>query len=299
MSHDTPDPEPEREPVPEPVVEPVPTAASSPAEPGAEAESVPADAPALVPDAAAAPVPADAPPPPSYKPRRRGRTTLLIASAAVLGVLAGGGLGYRVQQNREPTPLPPLIGPMLAQPKGVGPDPARPAGQDRDVVYQADLFKLLMPTPKGAEEQFRDWMSLSDYADSYNGTDYMFRTFATNDYQRGVRAEWTDPHKAYVIVSLTQFRDEAAPYAPELFIEQQELADDDPEDGPSHAVPGVSSGYVWGSAKAHKEAGYLPEYEARGLAQIGNIYVEVFVNSPHPVPYSTVMSVMKKQLERL
>lgn len=127
MSHDTPDPEPEREPVPEPAVEPVPTAVSAPAEPGAEA--VPADAPtpALVPDAdaAAVPVPADAPPLPSYKPRRRGRTTLLIASAAVLGVLAGGGLGYRVQQNREPTPLPPLIGPMLAQPKGVGPEPAR------------------------------------------------------------------------------------------------------------------------------------------------------------------------------
>ena len=60
------------------------------------------------------------------RPRRRGRTTLLIACAALLGAVAGVCTGYVVQADREPTALPPLSLTTVAQAKGEGPEVGAP-----------------------------------------------------------------------------------------------------------------------------------------------------------------------------
>jgi hypothetical protein len=246
------------------------------------------------------PFPEPFPAPPAYKPRRRGRTTLLIAAAAVLGVLAGGGLGYRIQQERPPTPLPPLTGPVLAQPKGAGPAaPKLPAAQDGGLVYRGDLLKLLVPTPKGGKETYRDWMSLAEYAEEYTRADVEFRNLTSNAFQRSVEADWTGKKNAYYEVHLTQFRDEGYANAPSFFEDQKSVDDSLPEDGRPHDLTDVGSGRVWGSGRAESHAGYLPIYRGRGIARVGNIYVEVYVNSLHPVKYTTVRSLLEKQLERL
>lgn len=58
--------------------------------------------------------------------RRRGRTALLIATAAVLGLVGGACAGYLIQADREPTKLPSLSQPVVAQAKGAGPEPCPP-----------------------------------------------------------------------------------------------------------------------------------------------------------------------------
>lgn len=296
LSHDAPVPEPPAPPgPPSPAgVQPVPESAPV-SEPTAVPEPAPFSEPAPVPEAALVPEAA-----PASKRRRRGRTTLLIAAAAVLGVLAGGGLGYRVQYERKPTPLPPLTGPALAQPKGPGkPAPVLPPSQDRNAVYAGNLLDLLVPVPKGAKHVDREWDTLLEYASDFRDPSWAFTTFAQNDFQRSAYVEWTDSHRRLYLVRLTQFRDEAAPYTPTVLDDQQNINDADDERGPSHTVPGVGNGFVWGSAKPEVKAGYLPLYEGRGLVQIGNILVEVFVDSPDPVKSAVVMSVTKKQVGRL
>ena len=239
-------------------------------------------------------------PPPVVKPRRRGRTTLLIASAAVLGVLAGGGLGYRIQQQRTPTPLPPLTGPVLAQPKGAGAAPKTlPASQDSDVIFDGNLLKLLVPTPKGAKEEDRDWESLADYAERFTKPAGAFVEFAGDDFRRAADASWMVGHHTVVTVELAQFRDDASPYAPERISDQSMFNDDDPQLGDSHDVPNTLDGKAWGSDKPERRAGYEPVYYGHGLARVGNIVIEVFVASDRPVQAGTVSSLVTKQLERL
>ncbi|MEE4545738.1 hypothetical protein V2S66_27685 [Streptomyces sp. V4-01] len=276
-------------PVPGPVPEPDPAAAPEPA-PEPESEAAP--------EPAATPWPA--PPPPSYEPRRRGRTTLLIAAAAVLGVLAGGGLGYRIQDQRAPTPLPPLAGAPPAQPKGAGTAAAAlPAAQDRDAVFQGDLLTLLMPTPKGGKQKDRGWVSLIDFAEQYERPAAAFTDFARNDFRRAADVAWLAGAHTRYHVTLAQFRDEAAPHTPEELLDQGTYADENSKLGDSVQIPATMDGKVWPSAAPYRDPGYEPDYFSLGVARVGDIYVEVTVDSTRPVTSSVVMAVIKTQLERL
>ncbi|GAA3372818.1 hypothetical protein GCM10020367_29950 [Streptomyces sannanensis] len=60
----------------------------------------------------------------SPRSRPRGRTTVIIAVAALLGVVGGTAVGYRIQADRPPTSLPPLNQPGLAY-------PAKPLPKDK------------------------------------------------------------------------------------------------------------------------------------------------------------------------
>lgn len=233
--------------------------------------------------------------------RRRRRTALITTSAAVLGVLAGGLLGYGIQDHRAPTPLPPLTGAMPVQPAGAGPAPkALPVSQDRNAVYRGDLLKLLVPTPKGAKEENRSWMSLADYAENFENPAGAFTGLVDHQYQRGADAEWSDRKStSYFTVRLIQFRDDAAPWAPQEMIYQANLASGDSGYGASLDVPGTVDGQVWGSAGPESDPGHVPYYSGHGQARVGNIYVEVWVDGIKPIKASTVLAVMKRQLVRL
>lgn len=233
-------------------------------------------------------------------PRRRGRTTVLIAAAAVLGVLAGAGVGYRIQYDREPTPLAPLAGAMPVQPKGAAPAaPALPASQDRAAIYGGNLLDLLVPVPKGAKDSERVWMSLTGFAEAFDDPAATFKEFATGGFQRSVRADWAGEPGTYDEVELIQFRDEGTAYASSLFPQWASANTYDSAYGTSVEIPGVTNGYVWPSGKPVTQDGYEPEYHGRALAQVGNILIEVFVDRLHPVTASTVLPVINEQLERL
>ncbi len=109
---------------------------------------------------------------PASRPRRRGRTTLLIAVAAVLGVVAGTCTGFLVQANRAPDALPSLSQATLTQAKGLTSEPLS-AAQDRRVKVDGDLRKLLLKRPSGARDADYTtgedgWLDLAGYAEMYD-----------------------------------------------------------------------------------------------------------------------------------
>ncbi len=173
-------------------------------EPSSDAPE-PSDAPEAVPAPAAA-VP-DAP-----RGRRRGRTAALIGAALVLGLVAGTCAGYLVQAGREPTPLPPLSQPVLAQAEGEGPDPLS-AARDRRVRTDGDLRKLLLKKPHGAKSadwlQGSDgWLDLADYAESYTVPYETFGDLITDEFRRAAVTAWEADDGYTVEISLVQFRQE-------------------------------------------------------------------------------------------
>jgi hypothetical protein len=250
------------------------------------------------------------PPEPESEPRRRGRTSLLIAAAAALGVLAGVGTGYQIQYQRPDTPLPPLAQPELKQPKAPAAKTAPlTATEDTLVRTNGDLRKLLVPRPKGAKDwliPFGDdgWVSLYDYAATFDDPKLMFGELAKNGFRRLADATWTTggygDHYTDTEVRLIQFRDDTDTYA------QTHLADmSSYMYGTGYAgnngtlIPGSVDGYVWVYSKPKTEAGYLPQYTARALARQGGIVVDIWITSAKPLSGKAVMSLAKRQLERL
>lgn len=282
---------PAQEPLPpEQPPEPEPAESAAPAESGEAAASAES--------AGVPPLPEAAPRP----PRRRGRTALILAVAAVVGVLAGGGVGYKIQHDRPPTALPPLTGPELVRPKGAGPELAPlPVGQDRAAVYDGDLLKLLVPTPrtKGTKEAERKWLTLSDYASDFTKPEAVFTILAGNDFRRAAVATWVNTASRTVVdVELVQFRDQADAYASRWFGDQESYPATSAQYRSGVHIPGTVDGQVWGSGMPDSGSDVFP-YSGGSLARVGNIVVDVEVNSEHPVAAKTVMSLIEQQLERL
>ncbi|MFF7214454.1 hypothetical protein ACFZAU_28610 [Streptomyces sp. NPDC008238] len=247
--------------------------------------------------------------PPVRPPRRRGRTTLLIACAAVLGVLAGAGTGYQIQYDRPETPLPPLAQHKLVQPKGAAPA-AKPltAAEDTLVTSDADLRKLLLKRPKGAKDLDGrtgndHWMSLYEYADSFDQPDHMFSELNSNDFRRAAVSVWRTGGYATTTtteVRLIQFRDESGTYTDDMLDGQQSyMAEKKYAGNTGSAIPGAFDGRVWVYSKPWTKAGYLPLYTARALARKGTVMMDIWVNSERPIKKSTMMSLAERQWERL
>ncbi|WUH91807.1 hypothetical protein OG900_17935 [Streptomyces sp. NBC_00433] len=265
---------------------------------GQDGDATPPPAPLFEPELVSSSV---APPPEPYRPMARGRLTLVVAAAAVLGVLAGAGAGYQVQRGRTPTPLPPLVAAAPAQPKGAAPaQPSPKAADDRNAVYEADLLKLVLPTPKGAKQTDRGWLTQADVADQWDDPASEYGELGENGFRRAAEARWTVGRSSSFTdtdVSLTQFRDDQSPYTSQL-LRENEAGDGDHQDYAT-PVPGTEDGEVMPSADPYDEGYGLKVYVGVGMARVGSIYVEVYVTSVHPVSRNAVMSVITKQLERL
>ncbi|MCT9003645.1 hypothetical protein ACWGKW_06895 [Streptomyces sp. NPDC054766] len=236
----------------------------------------------------------DAPPVP--RARRRGRTTLLIATAAVLGLVAGTCTGFLVQADREPTKLPPLSQPVVAQAKGEGPEPLS-AAQDHRVKTDGDLRKLLLPRPKGtkvpdwAPEQ-DGWLDLAGYAHSLDHSDREFEDLIKAEFRRGAGVSWTVGSTYSTEIRLVQYRQE------ENLSAAVQASDWNVEGASDSSFPGASDGMVY-LFKPERKAGYLPLYKAQATASRGDIAMEIWIFDSKPIPKSKIMDLAKRQLERL
>lgn len=247
--------------------------------------------------------------PPVRPPRRRGRTTLLIACAAVLGVLAGAGTGYQIQYDRPETPLPPLVQAKLPQSKGTAPA-VKPltAAEDSLVKYEGDLRELLLKRPKGAKDLdgtygHDHWLSLYEYVGTFREPGRMFTELNRNDFQRAAVSVWRTGGYATSTtteVRLVQFRDETDTYAPEMFAGQQGyMAGTKYAGNKGTAIPGAFDGRAWVYSKPMTKPGYLPMYAARALARKGTVMMDIWVHSDRPIKKSAIMSLAERQWERL
>lgn len=263
------------------------------------------EVPEEVADAPVVPVvPADVPVVPAtepHRPRRRGRTTLLIAGAAVLGVVAGTCVGYVVQADREPTRLPSLSQPKLAQSKGNGPEPLS-AAQDRRVKTDGDLRRLLLKKPGGTKNadwltSSDGWMDLAGYAETYTKPAGMFGDLVGSEFRRAAVTGW-ETGNYDVEIRLIQYRQEEGREAADA--NDNNLYWADAKAGTDNwSIPGTGDGEAYVHSRPRTEAGYLPQYSAEAFAWRGDISVEIFVWDTKPVPKAKIMDLAKRQMERL
>ncbi|MGW7140748.1 hypothetical protein [Streptomyces xanthophaeus] len=281
---------------------PEPTATPAP-------ESAPEPEPQPVSDAEPAPEPAPEPEPapvPSPEARRRGRarTPLLIAAAAVLGVLAGTVTGYAVQYDRAPTPLPPLAQQGLTAPKPIAPDDAtthQSVNANRWHKSDDDLSKLLIEAPSGAKLEGAGYDTLDSFATTFEQPDAFLKDMSQVGFRRIATAVWMQDDRVLVEVRLLQFADldgadgylrEQSAYMPEKKFAGNEGV----------SIPGVPDtiGHVWVDSELHEEPGYFPTRRARALVRRGDIVVDLFYyDNRGKIAESDVVDLAKKQLERL
>ncbi|TRV77327.1 hypothetical protein FKN01_16445 [Streptomyces sp. 130] len=251
---------------------------------------------------------AEAEPAASVKRRPRGRTALIIAAAAVLGVAGGIATGYGIQADRAPTPLaalsqPDLAYPAKALPAGQEPDPL-PASQDRQVRTEGDLRKLIMPRPKGWQEDkgltalTQDgWMGVENYAMNFENEEYMYGDLLDQGLRRVAGASWKKGEYRAADVYLVQFNSGAAAAA---------LAEDQRSYMPQKRAAGNGGTPIKGSAEgryyvfpAEREAGYLPFYQARAIFSRGDVMVDIHIFDSAPISEKDIRTLAERQLERL
>ncbi|MFI6288076.1 hypothetical protein ACIBCM_25580, partial [Streptomyces sp. NPDC051018] len=279
------------------VAEPVaPTGPQPVAAPGAPLASPPA--------AVAGPGP-QVPP----RTRRRGATVLLIAVAAVIGVVAGTAVGYGVQAEREPTPLPALSQRNLTYPAKPLAADKRPAplsaAEDRQVRTDGDLRKLLLPKPSGervAAEKWRTgaWIDLPEQAMEFEDPGYMLGELLEDDFRRAAGTRWETGNRTTEI-TLLQFR--SARGAQEFIAGQQGYMGEDSEESSGAGnegdpVKGSGNGryYLY---EVERKAGYLPFYRARALVHRGDIAIGIDVVDSKAISKKMIRTLAERQLERL
>ncbi|MDF9871049.1 MULTISPECIES: hypothetical protein [Streptomyces] len=265
-------------------------------EPNDTLSDVPPEAPA---EAPAAPV----------RTRPRGRTALLIAAAALLGISGGTAIGYGIQAQRPPSPLPALSQTELAYPaKALPADkvPAPlPASQDHRVKTDGDLRKLIIDRPAGwSEDEDADWlddgwMSVGVLARGYEVEDGMFEYFLESDIRRVAGAAWTKGEHREATITLTQFSSGTDTTAEDYAVGQRSyMADDDHAGNNGDLVKGSGEGryYVYG---ADLEPGYEPFYRARAVVHRGDIMIEINLYDTRPISKKDIRTLVERQLERV
>ncbi|MFE9406016.1 hypothetical protein ACFYNY_30410 [Streptomyces sp. NPDC006530] len=261
------------------------------------------------PEARPAPDPSGAEAPdilPARPRRRRGRTTLIVAGAAVLGVLAGTVTGYAVQYQRQPTPSAPLAQRDLPESKTAPADnrtTARSISVNRwSEKTDGDLRHLLLPKPDGAKtEEQPGWQDLLTTAAGYEHPLPAFVHFLDDGFRRSATTSWSQDDHVYVTVVLTQFRDDTAVKSKSFNLEQQKYM---PAEGRAgnygKPIPGSVDGHTYVFDKPHTKPGYEPLYEGRAFAWRDGTFMEVlYENNSGPVSESALQALAKQQLERL
>ncbi|MFI6546219.1 hypothetical protein ACIBO9_23515 [Streptomyces prunicolor] len=291
-------PEPEPELKPEPTSEPEPEFAPEP-ELAPEPEPELAPESDLEPELASEPAPELTPVPElasAPRPRRRGRTTLLIAVAAVLGVVAGTCTGFLVQANRAPDKLPSLAQSTLTQAKGPAPEPLS-AAQDRQVKVDGDLRKLLLKKPSGAKDAVLPdgtdgWLDMAEYAERFNGPDEEFAYEVDQEFRRAAIAQWREGTRDVDVV-LVQYRQVVGLGASESGTGAFYWAEREPKTT-SWPIPGTGDGmaYVHGA----DDEGV---YNAEAIAWRGDISVDIWIYDTKPIPKKKIMDLAERQMERL
>ncbi|MFD9301580.1 hypothetical protein ACFWCB_02590 [Streptomyces sp. NPDC060048] len=282
------------------------TASAAASETASESASEPASEPApeAAPDASPDAAPEVAP---AAAPRRRGsrRSVLLIAGAAVLGVLAGTITGYAVQYDREPTPLAPLAQQDLVSPKALAPDDAttnKTINANRWHKTDDDLTKLLIEAPGGAKViDAAGYETLDSFATTFERPDVVASDLAHDDFRRVAASMWEENDRI-AEVRLVQFNGFAG--ADEYQKDQASYMPQKKYAGNSGvAIPGVPAeiGHVWVHSELDEKPGYYPVRQARAVVRRGDVVVQVFYNDKRgrDISESDVIDLAKRQLERL
>ncbi|MEU9605123.1 hypothetical protein [Streptomyces sp. NPDC048057] len=219
-------------------------------------------------------------------------------------MVGGTAVGYGVQAEREPTPLPALSQPGLTYPAKPLAADRRPAAltaaEDHQVKTEGDLRKLLLPKPAGARSVDAEWldegeMDLQSYAQWFESPQRAVADLLARDMRRGAGARWTKGEREWS-VNLVQFENyEGA----SMFMDSQDnympgLTGGDEGDLLSYTEQGRT--YIHA---VKKNAGYKPLYQARALVQRGNIMADIHLYDTEPIGKKEIGTLARQQWERL
>ncbi|WP_418957837.1 hypothetical protein [Streptomyces tritici] len=238
--------------------------------------------------------------------RRRGRTALIVALAAVLGVAGGTAVGYGIQAQREPTALPALnqvdfrLPARLPRTQKVTP---LSASEDRRVRTDGDLRKLLLPKPAGAKSAgfgFGDgWMSVREYASNFDQPDSALSYQLELGVRRVAATSWRVGKYRTTEIRLVQYRSTTVNGAREHIDDQQGyMPGEDMARSEGEPLSGSADGRYY-LFPVEKEPGYLDLYEARAYAHRGDIAIEIFVHDTKKISAKDIKSLAERQLGRL
>ncbi|MFE2414011.1 hypothetical protein ACFXDE_37360 [Kitasatospora sp. NPDC059408] len=274
---------------PAPPVPPQPVAASDAIAPEAVAPDAVVTGPpgAFVPDLLAVG------PEPAPRVPRRPRPVLLAVCGLVLGVLGGGGVGYAIQAQRPPTPLPPLQVALPSYPAATVDPTAFAAEQPQPLAIDGDLRKLLLTAPEGSKPWGENpdkpsWVSAGDLAEHTGDAVREFKDLNSRGFRRAVEVDWQKDDVKYR-VSLIQ-------YAPEHAGEAKSRATvfrTQPfEKGANGGYKVFDQPNYWSDSKD-------PYYYGHAVAQRGTVVMEVEIFGAKPVTSNAVEDLAKQQWERL
>ncbi|MFI1451875.1 hypothetical protein [Streptomyces virginiae] len=232
-----------------------------------------------------------------------GRTALLIAGAAALGVLAGTITGYAVQYHREPTPLPPLAQQNMAvpQPQAMnGATTKRSINANRWHAADEELAKKLVEVPGGTHDGFAgpvspDAFSANYFVEPASGLGGLGRKI-----KRIATARWAEGDSDFVEIHLLQFRDRNGVenfYSGVL----DYMPDADQAGNAGKEFPGVPAdfGHMWIS-ELRQKPGYHPMRLGRVMVRRGDTVMSVkWTNHRGDVDEKALVELAKRQMERL
>lgn len=266
------------------------------------------EAPAQAP----AETPAETAPAPRRRPR--GLTSLIVACAALVGVVGGTATGYAIQAERKPTPLPALSQADLAYPKKALPESKRPeplpAEHDTAVKANGDLRKLLVGKPKGFREATGyfvngvspedGWLSPGGRSLEYTEPGEVLVDSVRNGIRRVAAANWQRGEYEYVAVRLVQFR-------PGAVAEAQAEAESSRWDAANRTRSGheegrevkAGSGAGFFVYEPDSKPGYLTVYGGRAVGYRGDVMFDLHFSDTKPLSEKAIKDLALKQLERL
>ena len=224
---------------------------------------------------------------------RRPRPALLLSSALVLGVLAGGGIGYGIQSQRPPTPLPPIQVALprypaaVADPKAVADAAPKPLGID------GDLLKLVIARPEGTEAWGDNpdrptWLTVGELAERSGASKSRFSTLNQQGFRRAAGIDWQKGGTKYR-VTLVQFGPDSAGGA---ISEATDTANLPIVDGANGVYRVASVASTWADSTEKYYYGYA-------VARRGTLVMEIEIFAPQKADATELKDLAKKQWERL
>jgi hypothetical protein len=233
----------------------------------------------------------EAAPEPEAAPRapRRPRPVLLSTCALVLGALAGSGVGYAIQAQRPPTPLPKLQVAHPSYPAQVVDPAAFAAEQPAPPAIDGDLRKLLISAPAGSGPwsdlpDKPSWVSVGDLAEFSDKPELAFKNLNSTGFRRAVGVNWKKDDIRYRVL-LTQYTPD---HSSEARTRHGEPFADDANGG--YTVDDVPE--RWSDSSDQYYYGFA-------TAKRGTVQMSVEIFSPKPVDSGALKDLAKQQWERL
>ncbi|WP_241027539.1 hypothetical protein [Streptomyces verrucosisporus] len=128
----------------------------------------------------------------------------------------------------------------------------------------------------------------------------MFTYLADENLRRVATTAWRPSAHHTVSIRLVQFREERRRSARDHAKSQQAYMSFDSHTGnDGSALKGSGNGRYYVFDRPDREPGYLPMYQARAIAQRGDIMMDIWIYDTKPIAERDIRSLAERQLERL